>query len=119
MTKSANATQLDDIFMALSHWKRREMIASLALQPATMKQLADRYNLSLPAMHKHVVTLEQAKLITRRKVGRTNFIALSTGSLRLLQSWTSQFHTEWGSDEQTLENYIASMHTDVTPVNTE
>lgn len=68
------SSQLNDIFVALSHTKRRGMITTLAFRPSTVTQLANEYDLSLPAIHKHVRTLEKAELIQRRKVGRTNFI---------------------------------------------
>ncbi|MFV2044214.1 MAG: hypothetical protein ACC700_13405 [Anaerolineales bacterium] len=44
-------------------------------------------------------------MIIRRKIGRTNFLTLNRESLRGLQDWLKQFHTYWGSDEETLENY--------------
>ena len=101
--------QLDSIFESLGNDKRRGMIYSLALSPATVSRLASEHGLSLPAVHKHIRSLEGAKLITRRKSGRTNFVALNTRSLNLLQQWAGQFNTAWASDNATLENYIAGM----------
>ena len=100
---------LDELFGALSNEKRRDMLHLLALHPATVKQLADRHGLSLPAMHKHIRVLEGAKLILRKKVGRTNFIALNRSSLKLVQAWAMQYRTDWGNDQESLENYIAFM----------
>ncbi len=102
--------QLDNVFAALSHSKRRDMVHSLSFRPATVTQLAEEYGLSLPAIHKHIRSLEKAGLIHRKKVGRTNFVALNHASLRLIQTWSGQYRTEWGSDEETLENYIAGLH---------
>ena len=61
--------------------------------------------LSLPAIHKHIKILENADMIIRKKIGRTNFLALNRESLRGLQDWLMQYHTYWGSNEETLENY--------------
>jgi DNA-binding transcriptional ArsR family regulator len=102
-------TNLDSIFEALGHAKRRGMINTLAYRPATVSQLADEYELSLPAIHKHVRTLENAQLIQRRKVGRTNFVALNRQSLKAAQDWIMQYRTDWGNGKETLENYIASL----------
>lgn len=106
---STSVTQLDNAFQALAHTKRRGMIYTLSFRPATINQLATEFKLSLPAMHKHIKVLEKAKLIHRRKAGRTNFVALNRRSLSATQKWLNQFMTGWGNDKETLENYIASM----------
>jgi DNA-binding transcriptional ArsR family regulator len=103
------STQLDNAFSALGHAKRRGMINTLAFRPATVTQLADEFDLSLPAIHKHIRALEKANLIQRRKVGRTNFVALNRRSLKQAQGWINQYHTDWGNDKETLENYIAGL----------
>lgn len=105
----SNSPQLDSVFGALAHPKRRGIIHDLSLHPATVGQLASDHQLSLPAIHKHIRTLEDANLIVRRKVGRTNFAALKVGSLALTQAWINQYRTGWESDEATLHNYIARM----------
>lgn len=99
--------QLDEIFSALAQRKRRDMVHALSYRPATVTQLAKEHGLSLPAIHKHIRSLEKAQLIHRKKVGRTNFVALNHASLDLVRSWSSQYRTEWSSDKETLENYIA------------
>ena len=49
--------------------------------------------------------LEDAEMIIRKKIGRTNFLALNRKPLRDLQDWVGQFHPHWGTEEETLENY--------------
>ena len=100
--------KLDRAFEALANPKRRGMINALAYHPATVSQLAKEFDLSLPAMHKHTNLLERAEFIKRRKVGRVNFVALNYKTLRQIQAWINQYHA-YGSDEETLENYIASL----------
>jgi hypothetical protein len=55
-----DSAQLDDILGALANQKRRAIIHELSLQPSTVGQLARRNELSLPAIHKHIRTLENA-----------------------------------------------------------
>ncbi len=110
MTLAFDVPELDKIFLALSSAKRRGMIHTLAYRPATVSQLAYENDLSLPAMHKHIRLLENAKLILRKKAGRTNFIALNKKSLRLAQRWIIQYHTDWGNEDESLDNYIARMN---------
>jgi DNA-binding transcriptional ArsR family regulator len=109
MDKLPAPAQLDVLFGALAYHKRRDIVRLLALHPATVKQLADEHNMSLPAIHKHIRILEEAGLISRRKVGRTNFVALQRSSLNVVRDWALQYRTDWGNDKETLENYIASM----------
>lgn len=109
MNVAYDSLKLDDVLRALSHQKRRGIIHDLSLHPATVGQLARDHDLSLPAIHKHIRTLEEADLIARKKVGRTNFVALERDSLALAQRWINQYRVEWLSADATLENYIARM----------
>ena len=105
MTKINKQQDLDDLFEAFANKHRREIIYVLSLQPCSISQLASMRSLSLPAIHKHIKLLEKADLILRKKIGRTNFLAFNRESLRGLQDWLMQYHTYWGSNEETLENY--------------
>ena len=96
---------LDKVFDALANEHRREIIYALGLRPCSISELASRRGLSLPAIHRHITTLEDADMVARKKIGRTNFLALNRAPLRGLQDWVQQFHPYWGSDKETLENY--------------
>jgi len=96
---------LDNIFEALANQHRREIIYSVGLQPYSISQLARKRNLSLPAIHKHIHILEKANLLLRRKIGKTNILTLNRTSLHVLQDWLMQYHTYWGNNDETLENY--------------
>lgn len=98
---------LDKTFDALANPKRRDIITSLALQPLSISKLAQFNNLSLPAIHKHIKNLEEANLIKRRKIGRTNFLILNYESLVMVQNWLLKHHAHWGSSYATLENYFS------------
>ncbi len=104
-----DSPQLDTVLDALANQKRRGIIHDLSLQPATVGQLARHHGLSLPAIHKHIRSLEEAKLIIRKKAGRTNFVALNNSTLGLAQNWITQYRTGWGGSQASLENYIARM----------
>lgn len=100
---------LSRVFDALANEHRREIIRLLALQPRSISQLAELRGLSLPAIHKHIRALEGAAMVSRRKLGRTNFLALEREPLSRLQAWTGQFHPWWGTDRETLENYADAL----------
>lgn len=105
MSTTYDPKELNKVFEALANEHRREIIYVLSLQPASIGQLAEMRGLSLPAIHKHIEILERGGLVIRKKLGRTNFLSLNRNSLRVLQDWLSQYHTYWGSNEETLENY--------------
>src|SRR5262245_5255500 len=105
MAKIHHPLNLDVIFEALASKHRRGIIYALSLQPHSISQLAALQDLSLPAIHKHIKILENAGLILRKKIKQTNFLALRRESLLALQEWITQYHTYWGDDEETLENY--------------
>lgn len=104
-----NNELLNPIFEALAHEHRREIIYTLGFQPQSISQLASQRGLSLQAMHKHIKVLEKADLIIRKKSGRVNFIALNKKSLMTAQSWLMQYNTHWGSQKETLQNYVAGI----------
>jgi len=87
MTKTQHPQDLDIIFEALANKHRSEIIYVLSLGPCSISKLAFLRNLSLPAIHKHIEILEKGGMVTRRKIGQTNFLTLNRTSLRGLQDW--------------------------------
>ena len=87
MAKSNKAQDLDNVFEALANKHRREIIYVLSLEPCSISKLAFLRNLSLPAIHKHIEILEKGGMVTRRKLGQTNFLTLNRASLSGLQDW--------------------------------
>lgn len=93
MAKSQSPQDLDNVFEALANKHRREIIYVLSLQPCSISKLAFLRNLSLPAIHKHIEVLEKGGIVTRRKIGQTNFLTLNRESLRGLQDWLIRINT--------------------------
>ena len=106
---------LDSVLEALANPHRREIVYVLGLQPCAISELARMRGLSLPAIHKHIKILENAGLVSRRKTGRTTYLTLNPQRLRLLQDWAAQFHTYWGSDQASFENYHTYLGGDPVP----
>ena len=95
MTTTQSSQDLDNVFKALANKHRREIIylLSLSLEPYPIHKLAFLRNLSLPAIHKHIVILEKGGMVTRNKIGQTNFITLNRDSLSGLQYWLYRINT--------------------------
>ena len=100
---------LNDAFEALANVRRRSLVYRLSLRPASISELAKEERISLPAIHKHIKILERAKLVQRKKSGRTNFLAIDRTALRELSRWIYQYHAYWGDNKETLENYVAGI----------
>lgn len=100
-----NSQNLDKVFDALANEHRREIIHALGSRPWSISELASLRGLSLPAIHRHIKTLEEADMVARKKIGRTNLLAIRRQPLRGLQDWVRQFHPYWGDDKESLENY--------------
>ena len=107
MTLNDETADLDVIFDAFANKHRRAIVYVLGLQPYSISHLAKMRGLSLPAIHKHIKLLEEAHVVTRRKIGRTNYLTLNRKALRSLQDWLGQYQAYWGSEDETLENYEA------------
>ena len=101
---------LSEVFQALAHEHRRQIIHALALRPHSISELAEQRGLSLPAIHKHIAVLEDAGMVGRRKTGRTTFLALRREPLRRLQTWVAAFRPDWGTDQESLANYTDHFH---------
>jgi DNA-binding transcriptional ArsR family regulator len=100
---------LDAVFAALSNPHRRRIVDLLSLQPASIQQLAERIGMSLTAIHRHITLLEDSGLVQRKKSGRVNFLAVRRATLRRIQEWSDQYRSDWGTDDESLENYVASI----------
>ncbi|MES2170736.1 MAG: winged helix-turn-helix domain-containing protein [Actinomycetota bacterium] len=101
--------RLDLVYAALANRRRRQVVLTLSVRPASIAQLASQQGSSLPAFHRHVVALEEAGLVERRKSGRVTFLALTRSGLVAAQGWLGQFHSYWGNAGETLENYVAGI----------
>jgi DNA-binding transcriptional ArsR family regulator len=106
---------LDRVLGALANHHRREIVRVLAFHPSSISQLARQRRLSLPAINKHIAVLERAGLVTRRKTGRTTFLALGRQPIVELQRWLGEFHAYWGSEAESLANYEAYLDKDPGP----
>lgn len=115
LTVGENDDELDLVFGALANRRRRQIVLTLALHPASIAQLAREQDSSLPAIHRHVVALEEANLVHRRKSGRVTFLALTRSGLIAVQDWLGQFNAYWGTSDESLDNYIAGIARESTP----
>ena len=91
MNAMTDSQALDAAFAALAHPARRAILAQLAQGEATVNELAEPFDMSLPAVSKHIRVLESAKLISRGKDAQFRPCRLNAAPLQDVSHWTEQY----------------------------
>lgn len=99
--------QLDRLFHALSDRTRRQLMARLALGEAKVTELAAPFDMSLPAVSKHIVVLEKAGLLRRRVEGRVHYCSLSPEALEDASDWIAFYQQFWKRRLDSLAQWLA------------
>lgn len=97
---------LDEIFSALADQTRRAIMNRLADGEATVSELAKPFEMSLPAVYKHLGILEDAGLITTEKEGRVRTCKLNADPMRDAVEWLEYYSTFWDQRLDALEHFI-------------
>ena len=98
--------QLDNVFMALAHPARRTMLARLGKGEATVGELAQPLDMSLPAVTKHLKVLERARLISRSRNAQWRPCRLEKAPLKAASGWIDEQRKVWESRLDRLEGYL-------------
>jgi len=101
--------KLDDIFGALADPTRRSIIARLASGEATVMELAEPFDLSQPAISKHLKVLERAGLITRGRDAQRRPCRLEPATLAELDRWLSRFRKFWDESFERLDDVLRDL----------
>ena len=100
--------ELDAVFSALSDPTRRAIVRRLAAGEASVSELAAPFDVSLPAVTKHLSVLERAGLLTHRRVGRVRRCKLVSAPLRVADDWLSFYRAFWDARLDAFAHYLAS-----------
>jgi len=116
MVNYLSAAALNATFSALSDPTRRAMLARLARHDASVGQLARPFEMSLPAVSKHLRVLHDAGLVAREKHGRVHRLSLVPGPLEEAQAWIERYRRFWQRQLDALADYLdASLEKEKTP----
>jgi DNA-binding transcriptional ArsR family regulator len=109
------ATAVDDrlteTFAALANATRRDLLARLAHGEATVNELAEPFDLTLPAISKHLKVLERAGLIERSHRAQFRPCRLDAAPLREVSSWAEQYRPVWEARFDRMGAYIEQLTT--------
>ena len=102
--------RLSQIFAALANSTRRAILARLAEGEATVNELAEPFNMSLPAISKHIRVLERAGLITQGQKAQYRPCTIDVTPLREISNWTEQYRHIWEASFDRIDNYINQLN---------
>jgi DNA-binding transcriptional ArsR family regulator len=101
-----NQHRLDLAFGALAHPIRRGILARLSTGEATVAELAKPFKVSAPAISKHMRILENAGLLSRRKLGREHRCTLEQERMREAERWIEEHRKFWNDRLDALARYL-------------
>ena len=108
MVQCSNS-RLDASFAALSDPIRRSILERLGGGEASITDLAEKYHMTLTGMKKHVGILEQAGLVTTKKIGRVRTCRLGIRRLEAEATWIDQYRQLWDQRTDELDKVLGEL----------
>src|SRR3990172_1160185 len=104
--------QLSVVFGALSDPTRRAILARLTQGDATVAELTAPFNVSQPAISRHLRVLEGAGLISRTRRATARLSHLEADPLREATEWLAPYHAYWDESHERLDELLAALQDD-------
>lgn len=101
--------QLNSIFAALADPTRRAILAHLMSGDATVTELAEPFEMSMPAISKHLKVLERAGLITRGRAAQRRPCRIQPAPLKDVADWIENYRIAWEKRLDRLHDYLREM----------
>lgn len=103
------ADQLSATFAALADPTRRAILARLVEGDCSVTELAEPFDMTMPAVSKHLRVLEQAGLITRRREAQFRHCQLEAAPIKQVSDWADHYRQIWESRLDRLDAYVAQL----------
>lgn len=95
-----------DVFQAIADPTRREIIGLLANRSLNLNSIADNFDISRPAVSKHIKILTQCGLITIKQEGRDRYCKANFGRLNEVSDWVEQYRKFWTEKLDALGDFL-------------
>lgn len=95
-----------DVFQAIADPTRRSILGLLALQSLTLNAVAENYNISRPAISKHIKVLTECGLVEIKQEGRERYCTARLEKLGEVNDWIAQYKQFWEKQLDALEQYL-------------
>jgi DNA-binding transcriptional ArsR family regulator len=106
---TATADPISTTFAALADPTRRSILARLAGGEASVTELAEPFEMSLPAVSKHLKVLERAGLIARSRDAQWRPCRLEAGPLKEADDWLERYRRHWEESFDRLDKYLQEL----------
>jgi DNA-binding transcriptional ArsR family regulator len=106
-----NSDRLSTTFAALADPTRRAILASLLLGERSVGELAEPFEMSMPAVSKHLRVLERAGLIVQRRDAQWRRCRIEGGPLKEVSDWTGRYRQVWEERLDRLDEYVQQLKT--------
>jgi DNA-binding transcriptional ArsR family regulator len=103
-----NSSREPDVFGAISHRARRQMLELLSVAERPVSDLAAHFAMSRPAVSQHLRILLEAGLLTERRHGRERRYRLVPGALGPVRDWVAQYERFWDDRLQRLQQQLSN-----------
>ena len=101
--------RLDQTMMALADPTRRAILKHLSQKEARVTEIAQPFNMSLNAVSKHILILERARLVHRRRQGREHFLSANPQPLKEAADWIDEYRRTWEERLDRLGEYLKEL----------
>ena len=109
MTVTIDDDRLSETFAALANSTRRAILARLAGGAATVNELAEPFEMTLPAISKHIKALEHAGLVVRGQRAQYRPCALDAAPLEEVSTWAEQYRPVWEGRFDRMDDYLRQL----------
>ncbi len=106
---TADDARLDETFAALANSTRRAILARLAQGEASVNELAEPFDMTLPAISRHIKVLEHAGLITRGRRAQFRPCSIAAESLAEVADWAAQYRHIWDDRFDRMDDYVRNL----------
>lgn len=96
-----------DVFQAIADPTRRDIIDLLSKKSLNLNAVAENFNISRPAISKHIRILTECGLIIIRQEGRERYCDVQLQKLKQVAKWTQQYSRFWDEKLNTLQSFLA------------
>ena len=109
MVPAIDEDRLTETFAALANSTRRAILARLAEGEANVNDLAEPFDLTLPAVSKHIKVLAQAGLVVRSQRAQYRPCALDAKRLEEISTWAEQYRPVWEARFERMNDYLTEL----------
>jgi DNA-binding transcriptional ArsR family regulator len=102
------SAQLDMIFGSLADTTRRDILRRVAGRELSVGEIASSYDISLAAVSKHLIVLEKARLVTKRREGKLQVVEFAPAPLNDAAKQLQRYRDIWENSLDRLEAYLKS-----------